>query len=436
MTTTRRLLLILAVVASPHALPAQGNVSDTLRLDRLHTDAVQRDPRNRQIELLRQQSSLRLRNIDAERFPALGVNGQAQYQSSVASIPVVLPGVVIPQPAHDTYDASVGARQKLFDPTMRSRRLVERAQLADNEARIHSGLFTMRQSVNETFFTILELQSRRHEIETSITDLTAQKAVSAARVREGAALAGEERMLEAELLRQRQTLSDLISTSEAAKDVLAQLTGRRIAATADLVFPDLAAATAGARASLDSLRARPEFEQFTRLRGVLATQAAATNARELPRVSAFARAGYGRPGLNPLASEFDTYWLAGVQFEWNPWSWGSTRRDREVLSLQQEIVKTEEASLRETLRRLVVRDLAAIDRLERALVEDEAIVSLREAVLREARPRFREGVITSAEYIDRQTDVLSARLALASHRVELAEARARFLTTIGLEVRP
>jgi outer membrane protein TolC len=202
------------------------------------------------------------------------------------------------------------------------------------------------------------------------------------------------------------------------------------------VIPDLAASAAKTRAALDSLRARPEFEQFSRLRDVLASQAASTNTRELPRVSAFARAGYGRPGLNPLASEFDTYWLAGLQLEWNPWSWGSTRRDREVLSLQQAIVNTEEASFRETLRRLVVRDLAAIDRLERALAEDEAILSLREAVLREARARYREGVINSAEYIDRQTDVLSARLALSSHRVELAEARARFLTTIGLEARP
>jgi hypothetical protein len=37
--------------------------------------------------------------------------------------------------------------------------------------------------------------------------------------------------------------------------------------------------------------------------------------------------------------------------------------------------------------------------------------------------------------VDRQTDVLNARLARAAHRVELAQASARFLTTVGLEVR-
>jgi hypothetical protein len=36
--------------------------------------------------------------------------------------------------------------------------------------------------------------------------------------------------------------------------------------------------------------------------------------------------------------------------------------------------------------------------------------------------------------VDRETDLLAARLARATHRVELAQARARFLTLIGLEV--
>jgi hypothetical protein len=36
--------------------------------------------------------------------------------------------------------------------------------------------------------------------------------------------------------------------------------------------------------------------------------------------------------------------------------------------------------------------------------------------------------------VDRETDVLAARVLRASHRVELAQARARFLTTLGLDI--
>ena len=63
-----------------------------------------------------------------------------------------------------------------------------------------------------------------------------------------------------------------------------------------------------------------------------------------------------------------------------------------------------------------------------------ATVALREAILRETAVRFAEHVVTSAELIDRETDLLEARVARATHRVELARARAGFLTLLGLEL--
>lgn len=105
------------------------------------------------------------------------------------------------------------------------------------------------------------------------------------------------------------------------------------------------------------------------------------------------------------------------------------------MELQRQIVDTDEAAFTESIRRGVATDLAAIDRLEGTLGADDSIITLRERVLRETRLRFGEGVITSAEYVDRQTDVLTARLTRATHRVELARARARFLTLAGAEVR-
>jgi outer membrane protein TolC len=48
--------------------------------------------------------------------------------------------------------------------------------------------------------------------------------------------------------------------------------------------------------------------------------------------------------------------------------------------------------------------------------------------------RLGEGVITASEYLDRHTEWLTAQFDRARHRVELAQARARVLTTLGLEV--
>ena len=135
-----------------------------------------------------------------------------------------------------------------------------------------------------------------------------------------------------------------------------------------------------------------------------------------------------------LSTTFQSYWLAGVQVQWAPWTWGTTTRDREVLELQREIVATNEAAFTASLRRGVQQSLAAMSRLDTALALDERIIALREQVERETAAKLREGVITAAEFADRATELLSARLAFAQHRVELAQARATFLTVIGVNL--
>ena len=430
--TARSLLLLLAPVA---LASAQTSARDTVRLGSLHAGAMQRDPRGRELELLSAQSRLRQRNLDSEQRPSLSIESQAQYQSDVARIPFVLPGGATPPvPPHDTYDAKVVAQQRLYDPTRTPRHAVEDAQLAESQARLRATLFGVRQTVNDLYFATLRTQAQMAELETTITDLEAQGRVAEARVREGSALPSEALVIRAELLRRRQAVTELDATRRATVDILADLVGRSLDTLSVLGTPDLGADVASARTTLSSLRARPEYEQFARSRDVLHRQDDARAAQARPHVSAFARSGYGRPGLNPLSDKFEGYWLAGLQLSWTPWTWGAADRDREVLSLQREIVSAEERQFTESLRRGVAQDLATIDRLAGVGASDDEIVALRERILVETRARFSEGVITSAEYVDRQTDALSARISRSLHRVELAQARAHFLTTLGVEV--
>ena len=428
MTMTR---VFLAAMLSAAALPAQSR--DTVRLAELHQRALVADPRESQRALVVAQARLRDAGISADLRPAVALESHAQYQSDVARIPVALPGVNAPP--HDTYDARLTATQRLYDPTVGSRRALERAQLGVSTARIDVTLHAVRQQVNETFFAALRAQEHTEELRNGVADLEAQLRVAESRVREGAALGSEAFAIRAELLRRRQLLLEWETHRRASLGVLADLTGVPMDSATLLDAPDLARDVADVRASIETLRARPEFGHFARSRELLAAQARVRGAQDRPRVSAFGRAGYGRPGLNPLATDFDSYWLAGVQLQWSPWTWGAGAREREVLALQQRIVEADERAFGDQLARAVAQDLATVDRLAATIGTDDEIIALRERIAAETRARFTEGAVTSAEYVDRQTDVLSARLTRAIHRTELAQARARVLTTLGIEVR-
>jgi outer membrane protein TolC len=424
--------LSLALIAT--ALRAQ-TPADSLRLSTLRAATTANDPRAAQLELLASQSQLRLKSIANDLKPSLSIDGFAQYQSDVPSIGGNLPGISLPVPPKDTYDARLNAQQRIYDPSLSARRSVERAQLAESQARVRTAIYSLSESVNNAFFIALRSQEAIAELETTVTDFQAQLDVAEKRVRAGTALSSEANALSAEILRRRQSITEQRAARKAALAILSDLTGRPIDSLALLAAPDVATAANAAKANIALLRKRPEYEQFARSRELLDQTADASRAQELPRVSAFARAGYGRPGLKFLSDKFDTYWLGGIQFQWTPWTWGTSSRERQIATLQKRIVDTEEKAFTDQLQRSIEQDVATIDRLEASLSDDERIIALRESILTETRSRYRESVITSAEYIDRQTDVLSARLARAIHRVELSQAQTHLLTTLGAEIR-
>jgi outer membrane protein TolC len=421
------------------AAVAQQNPPDagsTVELAALYRAAIDADPRFRALQLQSDQTELRLRNIESDRLPSIVAEGQAQYQSDVPTAPVLVPGG---QPlfsaSKDTYDAHLRIDQRLMDKTIQPRLAAERAQLAEAQARIRTTLFGLRQEVNDAFFTAALLQERAGTLAATIADLEGRLREMNVRVQEGAALAADAGAIEATLLERRQDDAELRATRRAALARLSRLTARSIADTDRLGLPDLEAAVSRARGSVDDTRARPEYEQFARTRERLARQQDVAVAQDQPRVSAFARVGYGRPGLNFINDQFESYGLAGVQVQWKAWTWGTTDREHEALALQQQIVAADEAAFTRGLGRSTEADLAAIDRLTAALALDDRIISLREGIERSMQARFQERVVTAVEYLSRSAELLQARLARAGHRVELAQASAKFLTTLGLEVR-
>jgi outer membrane protein TolC len=424
---------VVAALVLPRVTAAQAR-GDSLRLEALQAAAARNDPRASQLAIRESQTALRLRSIADEWLPTFTGRAGAQHQSVVTEFPAV-PGRPAVALLHDTYDANVSVTEPLLDPTRSKRAASERAQLARARADVATALYDLRWQVNASFFTAAALSARREAIAAAIGDLEAQAKVAESRVRNGTALPGELSALRAEVLRRRQDEAQLLADRDAALRVLADLTGLAVSADVPIALPSLEQRVAEARSRGDSIVARPELERFDRMRDVLSRQAEVVGAQTRPRVSAFVRGGVGRPGLDILSTRAETYWVGGVEVLWNPFDWGRTAREREALEVERHAVTSDVAAFRDALRRRTIGDLATVRRLEQVLDSDDEIVALREQIVREAAARFRESTITAAEYVDRQTALLTARITRGLHRVELEQARAAYLNTLGLQVR-
>jgi outer membrane protein TolC len=433
--SARTVLCALVMASAPFAVCAQTVRPDTLWLDDLQRAAERLDRRNSQLSIASAQSALRLQNIRSEQLPTVTAYGTAQYLSDVARIGAVLPGLSIPSPRNDQYDTYLSVRQPLHDPTRRARMVVDEAQTRETQSRSRTNTFQQRTAVSDAFFGAVLRDAQVRSLDVAITDLESRIAVATRRVSSGVALPSEQLLLVAELERRRQTRDELVSERDAAREVLSTLVDAPITAGTTLMVRAVTIPEVFDVRVADTLRARPEFAQFERSRELVEARRAATRAQDLPKLSAFGRTGYGRPGLNALGREFAGYWTAGIQAEWPALNWGRTRREAEAQQLQREIVAADEAAFRESLHRAVIGERARINALERTLQYDDSIVTLRERILRETRLRHDEGEVNAADYVSRLAEHLSAQLDRDTHRVRLAESRARYLTTLGLEVR-
>jgi len=414
-----------------------ARAQDTLHLAQMEEAALRSDPRVKQRDLLRAASDLRVGVITSDRLPDLSINGFGSHQSDVTK-PTLGPGLIFPDLPKDRYQTTLDISQRLYDGgDVARRREVEQAREAESQAGVDATLYQLRSDVNSAFFSAVLLDQRSKEFETLVTDLRARLDAVRARVEAGTALRGDAAQIEAELMRAVLQRDEARATRRASLAILADLVGRPIDTAVVLALPtdEPERTNPVDPAAIAALRQRPEYEQFRSTRFRLEREAAATSVENKPRLFAFGQAGVGLPGLNQFRQSSDAFWQAGLRVEWRPWTWGSAGRTAAALRLEQDVVTTEEEALGRQLARAVATDLEDIERLKSTLADDERIVALRTEVERQARARYDEGTITTPDYVEARTDVLDASLVLDRHRVELAQARSRYLTTLGIKPR-
>jgi outer membrane protein TolC len=424
--------LRVATLVTPLAaafLPAQ----DTVSLRALHEAAMARDARAGARDLLHTASRLRDQVIAGDRYARPLLAGQLTHQSDVTALPVRLPGSDVPTPPFTRYQAVLELDQPLYDAgAVRARRSVERARTTEADADVQARLYGVTAEVNAALFTLLLQQAQEDALAETLAVFDAQLAEARVRVAEGAALARDTSLLVAERLRMEEQRELLRTRRNVARAQLRSLTGRDVGERPALPALDAFAAARPATLGDDTPRTRPEFGRFEATRARLAEEVRATAVESRPRVSAFVQGGFGRPGLNQLRPDTDAFYLAGVRVAWRPLANRDAERSAEALRVQQRLIDLEAQAFADQLTRVVLADLADIERLDALVGSDRAQLAARAEVARVAQLELDEGIITTAQWITPQAELADARLAAARHDVERAYAWARLYTTLAL----
>ncbi|MCC6725189.1 MAG: TolC family protein [Saprospiraceae bacterium] len=379
-------------------------------------------------QLLEKITALKLENVDASRLPTLQWNAKATWQNEVFGLPFSFPGVEVNIPKTNIV-TNVEANYVVLDGGLaEAKKTVEKVKLAVDNQSVAVELNKLREQVDRFFFGALLLQEQTKTLDLTLKDLQAKTTQVEAAVKHGVALESEVLKLRVEQLKIQSKIEEVQSDRRALLSVLSSLIGQSLDANANLKVPSWQLAV-GSQPLL-----RPELALFDLQKQQVLASAGLIDAQWKPRVAAFATTGLGYPDpLNFFDDKISPYFIGGVQFQWKFWDWKQAEREREVLSVQTQLIENQKHTFTQTLQHQDGKFREDIAKLQNQIRRDEEVAKLQAEILKQLSSQLENGVATATDYLLQSDAELQARLAMEAHRVQLAQVEAAWRTHFGID---
>ncbi len=411
----KKFLFILFAIAPILAIAQQK-----LTLEECYVLAEKNYPLARQTALLEEKTKSEIKVLEKGRLPKLDLNAQATYQSDVIEFPLQIPNSTIEPPNKDQYRATLDANQLIYNGgNISANTKLKTAELATQQQQIAVNLYTLKNRINQNYFSVLLFQEQEKLLLSKMEQLNARLKEVSAGVKYGAVLPASEQILKAEQLKLEQQLSQINFEKQKALKNLSLLIFQDLDNNTTLTNPEILVGP-----EINSKR--PELELFKLQETQLETSKEVISKSNYPKLFGFAQAGYGNPGLNMLDNSFQDFYMVGLKLNWNIFDWGKTKQQKQAVDISKEIVSTEKETFLLNNQMQQKEAESDINKYEAMLLKDSEIIELREQVLQATNSQLRNGAITSSEYITELNNLYEARIDHQLHEVQLALAKANY----------
>jgi outer membrane protein TolC len=400
---------------------------DSITLEICYQKAVENYPLSQQDSLLSVSIELKIKNLNKNYLPQLMVNGQMHYQSDVTKTPFQdIPGINIPVVEKDWYKITLDANQVIYDGGITTRQKeLENTKLAIDKQNIELELYKLKERINNIYFSILLFQENNKTLLLLKKNLDAKLKDVNSGVENGLILPSNADILRAEIIKLEQSIIEIEIGMNASKDILNEYTGLTLSETTKLSLPEIQINTSIFENN------RPEYELMSLQQNQLTAMKEVTGRKLVPRLYAFGQAGYGRPGYDMLKNEFDDFYMIGARLNWNIWDWNHSKKEKEILDIQSQIINTQKETFNKNLKIDLQNKLAEIRKVEELIKRDKEIITLRERISKASSSQLDNGVITSTEYLTEINAEARAKLNLTTHKIQLEKAKIDYSTSLG-----
>ena len=398
------------------ALSAQAQ----LTLEQCYELARQNYPAIKQYALVEQSRDFTLQNAAKGWLPQVSVNGRASYQSTVTRLPIDVSqfGIDYKGLSKDQYDAHVMVNQPIYDGgVITANKNILKAQTDVQTAQLDVTMYSIRERVNQLFFSVLLIDEQLAQNQLLQDDLKLGLNTVSAMMKGGIANQTDVDNVKVEQIKARQQEHSLHTARHTYLTMLGSFINLSLDANTQLEKP----ADPGFKSQGSDPNNRPELAMYDSQNRLLDARLKALDASLMPKVGAFLQGGVGNPGLNMLKNGWDTYYRIGATISWNIGSFYTRKNDQQLIANERQQITANRETFLFNNRLQQQQTNGQIENLRQQVSEDEEIIQLREGIRNKSEKRVQNGIETVNEMLRDINAVGEARQQKAIHEVQLLQ---------------
>jgi outer membrane protein TolC len=285
-------------------------------------------------------------------------------------------------------------------------------------------MIRLKERIQGYYLSVLLLSAQIKQLETGRKDIIAALERTDALVKNGAALPSAYSAIKAELLRMEQRLFELKSGRNTLLEIINIYSGLKMNENTPMGIPKI-------QRTPGKGGVRPEERLLNLQDSLLSRQNKLISAKNLPRISAFAQGGYGKPGLNMLDNKFNTFYMKGIRLNWQLNNLYTMKNERQLVAIQRKNVTIQKEIFEMNQNAQLQQLYGEIEKYWNYMETDKEIIQLKQDVLNSTRAQYENGSISYVDYLRELNAEEQARENLEIHTYQLIQAQINYKTIQG-----
>ena len=409
---SRKLLFIVMLFFIVSGARAQSiSLNDCQKMARDNYPAISR------FSIIEQSKNYTLSNANKAYLPQLSLEAKATYQSDVITIPIDMPGLEIPVPDKDQYQVVAQANQIIWDGgKIAAKKEIIKAGAKAEEKQLESEIYALKERVNGLYFGILLIQEQLKQQTVLEKELQRNYNKVESYIENGVANQADLSAVKIEMLRTGQQRIQMESAYSAYLQMLSILIGEKLAEDVDFAKPPVLNNN-----SLVTIN-RPELDLFLAQQATIDAQTKDIKSSIMPVIGAFAQGGYGKPGLNMLQNEFDTFFLGGIKLSWNIGNLYTWKNNVKMNELKKLNIDSQRGTFIHNLNLQISQQQSEVQKYTKTMKDDQEIIVLQQEIKDAAESKVENGTMTVSDMLKELTALEMAKQSKLLHEIQYMQS--------------